>query len=343
MEQQAANSVWLWLSDEENWERFSAADAAKIEHTLSIGDKGLVLERNYTTYFLDLLRFTQTSARTGTRRRIRRVQRCSLWFARDSPSEPWESFSRAEERDLEEAFFEGSESFILQRTGGDEVHYVDFMKWTVIDLSDNFTRQMKAVGEGEDVNADQGEEETSARASITSSGTSTIASVAASAKIEKEAVKNHQEPARLKIDSESAKISDAAIPQQAKRLPQDEIVDDGDITVTTLPEDYDSSHHSNEILPIGSNETPTFSGSSKPIRRSISQRSRPSWRWEDDGASWAPFDEETSAAIERSWEFGAPEMVFERSSTAYFVDLVNLTQTNTHTGNTRPIQRVEES
>lgn len=142
----SSNTVWLWLSDEENWERFSSEDIAQIEHALAIDHQCVILERDDRTSFLDLSRLTQTNIRTGRQRPIYPI-RLGLYWVVDSEEEDSDEletfFSKFETQQLEKAFFDGNECFILQRSI--ETYYVDFLKWTVANLSGGSVRNIKVT------------------------------------------------------------------------------------------------------------------------------------------------------------------------------------------------------
>lgn len=259
--------LWLWLSDEGNWERFSAKDNAAIEKALKDGNHGLMLERNHTAYFLDLSRRTQTNGCTGRMRPIRPVTRGAHWLVEDANDStvltPY--FSEPELEEMEKTlFYSKQECYILQR--GDQTHYVDLLRWTVTDLSTDCTRNIH-VSSSQDLPPCK-EQSSLDGSDCTESCTS----------------------------SESSSSSDGT---------------DGTA----------ASYHQ---------QVPTDKKSSSGT-----------WRWERDSDSWSAFDDDIAAAIEATWESGASEMMFERGSDVYFVDLKNLTQINIETGFTRAIERVE--
>lgn len=272
MEPQHSRTIWLWRSDEENWERYSDDHNAQIEYARELGNQGVVLERNETTYFLDLSRLTQTNGRSGRLRRIFPIKLGSFWQVESSNGKGLQPFFSSEEtREIEKALFERQEGFVLPRCT--RTYYVDFLKLTLTDFISGKTRNIR-VSEDEE-------------------GTrpcSTTVHVAAD---------------KDEVGKESFEADDTE-------------------TETSVSE--------------SSTDSARFSVVHKHERRS----SRPgTWRWANDSDSWSTFDNEIAAAIERSWESGAPEMMFERDSTLYFVDLHSLTQVNVTTGFTRSIQRFE--
>ncbi|CAB9511495.1 expressed unknown protein [Seminavis robusta] len=134
-------SVWLWLADDESWERFDEQETSVIMTAVGKGHKGAILQRGSVAYFLDLLRLTQTNAVTGRRRPIYSVQKGANWLVQSESSpkgDGWIPFTHKETLQLEEAFFAGSDFSVVNRDNGSAC-YVDLAKWTLTCLSTNAT------------------------------------------------------------------------------------------------------------------------------------------------------------------------------------------------------------
>lgn len=264
MELENRNTVWLWRSDEDNWERFGAEHNDQIESALESGNQDVVLERHDTTYFLDLSRLTQTNGCTGRMRWILPLTAGSTWLLeRAKGLQPF--FSEEDTEEIEKAFFEGKECFVLQRCT--RTYYVDLKKLTITDLTSGKERNIKVSND---------------RVSFLSACVSS------------------KREASTAYESDETECTESSVSEY------------------------------------------TFgSGGAYVAQKHGRRSSRASWRWENDSDSWSAFDENIAAAIEHSWEAGAPEMIFERGSSFYFVDLQSLTQVNVCTGFARAIQRLE--
>jgi WWE domain len=311
------HSVWLWLADDESWERFDPVETAAIALAVSKGHCGAILHRGDTPYFIDLLRFTQTSVVSGTRRPIYNVQKGQAnWLVQqqDHPSldavkrrapsgagleEGWVSFSRKETQQLEDAFFSGSDFAVLNRDDGGSC-YVDLARWTSTCLSSNATNFIK----------------------ITSSNV---------------------DSAPIPHDISTTIVTNGS-PQKHKKCLSDREASEGTFA-TPLAEDDDMAALNFDVDDDGGGDQARegtivvkdhrTSGTPRP-------RSQALWRWHNDSHDWTNFDDEFTDALERSWATGAGDMVFQRGHTQYYIDLQNLTQTNIDTGRARPIQRVSQ-
>jgi WWE domain len=313
-------SVWLWLADDESWERFDPQETSKIALALAEGNKGAILHRGDTPYFLDLLRFTQTSVVSGRRRPIYNVMKGrAKWMVQqeEHPSlyavkkeacagpgveEGWVSFSRKETHQLEDAFFAGSDFAVLNRDDGQSC-YVDLARWTSTCLTSNATSFIK-------VTPDDGD----------SNNTVMVAPVSHVAT--------------------TTNITTGSSPQQYKKC-----LSDGEAsertTATALADDDDPFDEDDR-----GDQTGLDAIIVKPEDHVASSTPRPKsqalWRWHNDSHEWTSFDEDFADALERSWATGASDMVFQRGQTQYYIDLQNLTQTNIDTGRVRPVQRVSQ-
>lgn len=309
-------SVWLWLADDESWERFDSQETAAIALAITKGHNGAILHRGDTPYFLDLLRFNQTSVVSGRRRPIYNVQKGRAnWLVqqqehpsldavkRGAPSragfeEGWVSFSRKETHQLEDAFFAGSDFAVLNRDDGRSC-YVDLAKWTSTCLSSNATSYIKVTPDN------------IGSAPVSQNATTTIIATTSSP----------QQYKKCMSDREASERTTATA-----------LAEDDDISALNFDDDDDGDQTREGSIIFEDHRT---SSTPRPKSQAL-------WRWHNDSHDWTNFDDEFTDAIERSWATGANDMVFQRGHTQYYIDLQNLTQTNIDTGRVRPIQRVSQ-
>lgn len=304
-------SVWLWLADDESWERFDARETGVIAKALDKGHKGAILERGSTHYYLDLIRLTQTNACTGRRRPIYNVKRgAANWMVQQQHqqcmTDTWQCFSKKETKQLEKAFFGGSDFVVLNRDDGTQC-YVDLAKWTLTCLDSNISCYIKITP---------------------ANGTTPAISYSIGREEEEQSHRRHKGSAFLH-ESGSERTSTTVCVEEEEESPSVSAHDSVD----------GAEEHQAQDTIIDQDKAVKAAAADSTTRR---RKNRAAWKWHNDTDSWSTYEDDIVDAIEQSWATGANDMVVQQGQTQYYIDLQKLTQTNIDTGFTRPIQRVSQ-
>eukprot|EP00039_Didymoeca_costata_P030635 m.30658 g.30658 ORF g.30658 m.30658 type:complete len:270 (-) comp8224_c0_seq1:32-841(-) len=115
----SGHAVWQWKLDldkhgNESWTDYSFADATKIEKAHAKGEESLVLNKNYSIDFKEMIQF-QTSDRYR-QRPIRRIKDKVQWFWKDDNG--WKEYSSKDTEKIEYAYNQDkkNEKFALNKT-----------------------------------------------------------------------------------------------------------------------------------------------------------------------------------------------------------------------------------
>ena len=317
-QQQQQQSVWLWRSDYETWEMFNQEDMAKMERAQAAYSNGLVLERKDNVYYIDLLNKTQTNTDTGRMRLLQHVTSGSQWIFQDSPSAAsptdgdenqsseergqWTAFSKQDTAKLEAALFAGQDCVILDRDS--ETLYVDLQRWTLNNLTTNTTRAIKLATEERDAKPAAVQVSTVPNDEDSRAYTAPSITKPQSSRTSQTSWERSSEGSERTCSTTSAAESESSLEEAPEELAHP----------------Y-ASNASDEVL----------------------------WLWRDDQGLWSTFDDQIANDIEASFAKGETGVVVQRGSDSnggdgvcYFLDLVEMTQTNLMSGYIRNIERRED-
>ena len=349
--QRQQRSMWLWRSDYETWETFDQEEMAKIQKAHNACSNGLVLERGDAVYYIDLAKNTQTNTTTGRMRLLQHVPSGSRWVHQATPSSsalitddvenqgtsdksgPWTAFSTQEAARLEEALFARNDCVILER--GAETLYVDFQRWIMTDLARHSTRNIQLVDSSTVI---ENPKPVAVRASATDPKKEIDARVLLSSSVTK------SPPA---FASMASTWQEGLLGKAVTRTSWMRSSDGSERTCsTTSTGESDSS-----VLCEASDED-----LAAPFKNRGSGSDDVLWLWRDNQGLWSTFEEQEAVAIEGAFAKGETGVVMQRGgppepsassnnggdeSTTYFLDLIDMTQTNLQTGFVRNIERRE--
>lgn len=325
-------SIWLWRSDYETWEMFSEKDIVKLEQAQASYSNSLILERPEDVYYIDIEKMTQTNTTTGRMRLLQRVIPGAQWIFEDSPATAaataeggdeiqssseetgrWTAFSWHENTQLEAALFAREDCLILERDA--ETVYVDLQRWSLTNLTTNtFTCAIKVA------TPNQGGLEPRRPKSITvpsspymEQGNSSVVSLA----------DGDKKPAARKNIPRTSWMS-ASASEISHRTASTASAGDSDFS---SQEGHPSQHHHH------------FANSNISMDDAL-------WLWRNEEGLWSTFDDSIAFDIEASFSKGETGVVVRRGAkdegSAYYLDLVEMTQTNMATGYVRNIERRED-
>ena len=371
--QQPRKSMWLWRSDYETWEMFSQEEMAKIQTAHDSYSDGLVLERGDAIYYIDLSKNTQTNTTTGRMRLLRHIPMDSKLVYQTRPSSPtlpeagtesqnsssnrtgsWTAFSQQETAKLEEALFARNEGVVLER--GADTFYVDFQRWIMTDLKRNTAHSIQLANSiinppvDSDLNStsrstltaavDRPKKEMESRVLLGSSSatrppplTTYVFRPPPSSPWQEILGKNYSAPSSWMLASASSEGTGSTV---STRDSQSSIL-------------YEAS--AEDLAAPFMNKRNSNNGSGR--RNSNSDAL---WLWRNNEGRWSTFDDRDALTIEKAFVKGETGVVLQRvrslsssnqsdndgNRTTYFLDLVDMTQTNLQTNYVRKIERRED-
>ena len=332
---------------------FDQEETAKIQKAHNAYGNGLVLERGDAVYYIDLSKNTQTNTTTGRMRLLKHVPPGSRWVHQTTPSPsaliadgveaqcssykigPWTAFSTQEAARLEEALFARNDCVILER-GADNL-YVDFQRWTMTDLATNSTRNIQLADSSTVIQDENTCKPESVRGSTT--------------------VPKKEFDSRVLLSSSVTKPPPALASMSSSW--QEGC---GDVMRASWRRSSDGSERtcSTTSTTGESDSSPLYEASDEDLAAPFRNRGGSSddvlWLWRDNQGLWSTFEEQEAVDIEGAFAKGETGVVVQRGKssassasskydgvddTTYFLDLIDMTQTNLHTGFVRNIERRE--
>jgi len=297
---------WLFRNDQKTWQTFAPEDSKKLEQAVASYSDGMVLQRNHGIYYIDFDQYTQTNTDTGRVRPVQRIRSGSQWM--------FENSACSVARQGTNSNGGGWSAFTKEVRDKLETALFNHEECVILELGDdtlfvdlqrwtitNLTTNVScAIQVGDERKC------RARRNSLTASSKQEIAYGGA---------RNDQEHNRPSFKS-------------AIELKESSECSDSERTASTYLSPESSECES------GSRSIPTLS-----LGR-INADS-PLWMWRNNEGLWSTFDDDVIGDIERAFKRGETGMIMNLGpkTEPFFLDLVEMTQTNLSTGFVRNIER----